>query len=375
MRDRENYTPFVAIGLGLTLGIMAVFQLYVMKEPERIQHVQAEDAEEMKEAGRILYDENCTACHGEIGEGGIGPALNSKALLSTTSDESIFNLTLTGVPGTVMPAWGQAFGGPFTDEEARQITAYIRSWEPNALDIEPVVFVPDPVRGAEIFASTCFICHGVNGMGTEIGPRLNDPDRLGEFDADWFRATIAAGRPAKGMPTWGTVMSPQKIDDVVALLMAWRDGIEVEYSVSIEVRLSSALLALQQNDSANAIFHLTAALESANEEQAEVIRVVLELLAENDRAGAMEALFALFPPEEFGEELYASNCASCHAADGTGGFGTNLHANVLIQSMSDAELLEFLMVGRPGTAMPGFEGSMTEEQIAYLIAFLRSWQE
>jgi mono/diheme cytochrome c family protein len=75
-----------------------------------------------------------------------------------------------------MPAWGQTTGGPFTDEQLRQIVAFLRSWEPTAPQIALEINEPDPVRGATIFSTTCFICHGENGMGNERGPRLNDPN-------------------------------------------------------------------------------------------------------------------------------------------------------------------------------------------------------
>ena len=123
-----------------------------------------------------------------------------------------------------MPAWGQAFGGPFTDEQIAQLVAFIRAWEPTAPEIIPVEIAPDPARGAALYARTCFVCHGENGQGTENGPPLNDAAKLEKYSDVWYRNTIAYGRPAKGMPTWGTVLSPAQINDVVALLAVWREG-------------------------------------------------------------------------------------------------------------------------------------------------------
>ena len=78
-----------------------------------------------------------------------------------------------------MPAWGQAFGGPFTDEQVNQLVAFIRAWEADrAGDHAQPWLKPDPVRGATIFADTCFICHGENGQGTDRAPKLNDPATL-----------------------------------------------------------------------------------------------------------------------------------------------------------------------------------------------------
>src|SRR4030067_1816808 len=146
MRLRENYTPFVTTGLVLTVVILAVFQLYLLREPGRIQAVESADRLAAETAGRALYHENCVACHGENGEGKVGPGLNSRELLKMTSDDTFFSPTRIGVPGTIMPAWGQTTGGPFTDEQLRQIVTFIRSWEPTAPQIAFEKKEPDPLR-------------------------------------------------------------------------------------------------------------------------------------------------------------------------------------------------------------------------------------
>ncbi len=224
MFRRENYLPLVIVGAGLTLAILVTFQIYLLREPARLQEDSDQDLIAAVEAGRTIYGSQCASCHGEQGEGSIGPALNSKQLLSIASDDLLFGLVRTGVPGTAMPAWSQSFGGPLTDEEIRQAVAFVRSWEPDAEEIGPHQPEPDPLRGAEIFESVCFACHGPQGEGTEIAPALNDAVRLAAFDDDWYRETIAMGRPSRGMPTWGTVLSPGQIDDLVALISLWRAG-------------------------------------------------------------------------------------------------------------------------------------------------------
>ncbi|MBI4772416.1 MAG: c-type cytochrome, partial [Chloroflexi bacterium] len=293
MRPQENYTRFTVVGLGLTLAVLAVFQLYLLREPKRIQAAEAADQSAAVAAGRELFQSNCTACHGQDGEGLVGPTLNSRELLKTTSDKTFFSLIRTGVPGSVMPAWGQAFGGPFTDEQATQLVAFIRAWEPNAPEITPAVKAPDPARGAAIFASTCFICHGENGQGTGRAPALNDPEQLKQFDDAWYRDTIAQGRPAKGMPTWGTVLSPDQIDDLVALLATWREGQTVTPPIRLGEHLSSALFALRRSDSPDAVFHLTTAQEQASASEAEKIQAVLDLIAGIDLTGAEARLSEL----------------------------------------------------------------------------------
>jgi mono/diheme cytochrome c family protein len=222
MRAHENYTPHIAVAFGLTLAILAAFQLYLLREPGRIASVLAADKSQAVQAGQLLFDKNCAPCHGSQGEGDVGPALNDKQFLNATNDGTIFSLISSGVPGTRMPAWNQSHGGPFTDEDVGQLVTFIRSWEPAAPDRQATPVAGDPARGAQIFSSVCFICHGVNGAGTDRAPVLNDPALLNKFDDTWFRNTIMAGRPAQGMPTWGTVLSPQQIADVLALIDQWR---------------------------------------------------------------------------------------------------------------------------------------------------------
>lgn len=376
MRPRENYTPFVTTGFGLTLAILLVFQVYSVREPSRIQVVESADRAAAVKAGRVLYADNCVACHGTNGEGKVGPAINSKELLKMTADQTFFSLIQTGVPGSVMPAWGQTFGGPFTDEQTSQLVAFIRAWEPTAPQIIPVVIAPDPIRGATIFANTCFTCHGENGKGTARAPALNDPARLKEFDDLWYRSTISHGRPAKGMPTWGTVLSPMQINDLVALLAAWRQGQTIAPStVSNTKHLSNALFALRQFDSLDAVFYLSAASSQADAAKTKEIRAVIDLIKANHLFEAESSLIALLPPTEMGKELYESNCAPCHASDGSGGLGKKLQNNKFVQSKSDKELVSFILTGRKGTAMNGFQNIIGEDELINVVALLRTWQK
>lgn len=375
MRAKENYTPFLTVLLVLTLSILVVFQIYIWSEPGRIDAVETEDRSQAIAAGRVLYTENCAACHGEDGEGGIAPALNSQEMLKMTSDESLFSLTRTGVPGSLMPAWGQSFGGPFTDEQIKQMVTFMRHWEPTAPKSIPADTSPDPARGALIYGQTCAICHGENGLGTDLAPALNDPERLHKLNDAWYRNTIAHGRPAVGMPTWGTVLSPAQINDLVALLAAWREGDTVSANIPLTRYLSNGLFALRQFDRPDAEFFLRAALTQADDAQAALIEEVISLVQENRLYEAEVSLITLLPPEEMGRALYESNCAPCHGSDGKGGLGPGLVFNSFIQAKSDQELIDFMLAGQDGTAMEGFEGILTEEELANLVMVLRTWQE
>jgi mono/diheme cytochrome c family protein len=66
-----------------------------------------------------------------------------------------------------------------------------------------------------------------------------------------------------------------------------------------------------------------------------------------------------------GASLYASDCASCHGADARGGSGPS------IAGVSDSQaVIDVILNGSGG--MPGFAGSLTDADIADILAYLGS---
>jgi mono/diheme cytochrome c family protein len=374
----ENYDRYMILGLVFTLIVLGGTVIYWLGESTRLAEAAEQLADERVHRGREIYTEQCVSCHGTQGEGGVGTALNNRTLLKNTLDEVFFSVVRSGVPSTQMPAWSVDFGGPLTDEDVKDVVAFIRAWEPTAPEIEPVVFEPDAAQGALLFSSTCQLCHGENGMGTDDAPAINDQARLASLEDDWYREVIKNGRPAKGMPTWGTVLSPEQIEHLVALIDAWREGTAVEPEFSVTDLLASAVFSLQEDDPASATLHVDRALMVAEGAGAEVLRNAAVQLADGDNVGALvtlEALAAQWPIGDSvaGGEIYATYCLPCHGAEGEGGIGVAMNPNEYVASSTTPELLEFILDGREGTAMAGFDGRLSETEIADVIAFLRLW--
>ncbi len=379
MRAKENYDRLKIVGLVLSLIVLGGMAVYWFGESARLAEASETFASERIERGHEVYMDQCVSCHGAEGEGGVGPALNDKKLLKNTLNAVFFSIVRSGVPNTEMPAWSVDFGGPLTDEDVKDVVAFIRAWEPTAPEIEPVVFEPDASRGALLFANTCAICHGQNGMGTADAPPINNPTRLTSLEDDWYRATIKNGRPAKGMPTWGTVLSPNQVEDIIALIDAWRNGAEVEAAFSITDLLASAVFSLQEGDVDSASLQVSRALESAEGAGAEVLRNAASQLAAGDNKGALATLSALADQWPLGDsaaggEIFATYCSPCHGAQGEGGIGLPLNPSEFVASSRTPDLVDFILAGREGTAMAGFDGRLTEAEIADVIAFLRLWQ-
>jgi len=380
MLRKENYDHLLILGLALTLLILSGFALYSFLETDRTAIAADDLASERLAHGREIFNEQCSSCHGPNGEGGVGTALNNKTLLQGTQDERFFSVIRSGVPSTQMPAWSVDYGGPLTDEDIRSAVAYLRSWEDTAPVIEPQVFEPSAAEGAILFASTCAICHGENGMGSDKAPAINDMERLASLDNDWYRSTIRVGRPAKGMPTWGTVLSPHQVENLIALIDSWRQGEEVVAPFNITDLINDSIFSLQQDDVDSALLQVNRALELMPEGPGkELMRNAASQLNLGDSTGALATLTILRDQWPIGDPvngatLFNTYCQPCHGANGEGGVGAQLQPNEFVQSNTNADLVAFIQEGRQGTAMAGFSTRLTEQEIADIVAHLRTWQ-
>jgi cytochrome c oxidase cbb3-type subunit 3 len=79
-----------------------------------------------------------------------------------------------------------------------------------------------------------------------------------------------------------------------------------------------------------------------------------------------------------GKEVFQTNCAACHGADGTGTeiMPTIPHlSNPEFLSVASPGLLKAMIEnGRPGRPMPTWKGILGADQIADVVAYLKQWQ-
>ena len=74
-----------------------------------------------------------------------------------------------------------------------------------------------------------------------------------------------------------------------------------------------------------------------------------------------------------GEGLFDVYCIVCHGEKGSGSTFTTVALKEAASGMDDTTLSGFISEGLPGTSMPGFGKTLTDEQIADLVAFIRTW--
>jgi cbb3-type cytochrome c oxidase subunit III len=95
------------------------------------------------------------------------------------------------------------------------------------------------------------------------------------------------------------------------------------------------------------------------------------------RAEAQEQLAANLAA--LGAQTYTDNCSQCHGIEAGGGLAPALNSKQFLQSVTDAQVSQLIAVGIPGSPMAAysidFGGSLTQEQIVAVAAYLRSLQD
>jgi mono/diheme cytochrome c family protein len=144
-------SPIVKILWGIVsvvVAIVVVLAIGIMEE-SRMAAQTGNWAGRSIEKGAEIYANNCYTCHGVNGEGGAGPALNSRHFFENRLDELGFAGTLedyvkltvaagrpsntNGQWSVIMPTWSARYGGPLRDDQVQQVTDYVLNWESTAI--------------------------------------------------------------------------------------------------------------------------------------------------------------------------------------------------------------------------------------------------
>lgn len=199
---------WVSVGVSLVLLSLAGAAFAQEGDPER---------------GGELFVENCAVCHGVDGQGRIGASLANFPGIEpgTAMEETIAR----GVIGSVMPAWGQEFGGPLGDQDVADLVAYILGAFAGTQPITPLPeYVPPPIEplpdvegdpslGAVVYRQNCVMCHGDQGQGRFGLPLAkawsgNDPEV-------YIRTVVTDGITGTTMPAWSADRGgPLSADDI-----------------------------------------------------------------------------------------------------------------------------------------------------------------
>ena len=137
-----NTSKQVNIMIGTVLVSIMMFGGYMAYESTRQVHAREEITQRIAERGARLFVSNCRTCHGLEGEGHVGPALNrpgfrilgehdASGAEPTPPGEAdaihsfLFTTLACGRTNTVMPLWGQRFGGSLSETQLNQLVTLI----------------------------------------------------------------------------------------------------------------------------------------------------------------------------------------------------------------------------------------------------------
>lgn len=190
-----------------------------------------------------LYATNCAGCHGASGQFGAAPPLADPLFLAIASDESLSDTISNGREGTLMPRFAIEQGGILTPEQIKVLVQGLRKhWGATDKDKLPAdlpsyaaatsheqASAGDEARGQQVFDRACATCHGEGGRGGDKAGDIRASAFLALTSEQFLRRITITGRSDLGMPDFrrlegppNTALTPQDIDDVVALLRAWR---------------------------------------------------------------------------------------------------------------------------------------------------------
>ncbi len=114
--------------------------------------------------GEKIYTGLCTQCHGQNGEGGVGPALNDPKFQQANTDQNIADTISNGHKDTSMIAWGEVLNS----DQINQLVKFIRTFGSGGTNTGTTTSTPSatPSFTADvlpILKNKCSACHGSSG--------------------------------------------------------------------------------------------------------------------------------------------------------------------------------------------------------------------
>ena len=181
----------------------------------------------VREDGRLLFGDNCAACHGAGAKGNKGfPNIAQAPMLWGEDPQTVLQTVTVGINGTdpntrvsQMLAFGRE--GTLTQDQVSQLAGFVKSLsDPSSVTDANKDAV---AKGKDLFATNCVACHGNDARGlVESGaPNLTDAHWIYGGSRDEIYRSIYSGRQGH-MPSWGTRLSPAQIKILTLYLLDLR---------------------------------------------------------------------------------------------------------------------------------------------------------
>jgi mono/diheme cytochrome c family protein len=102
------------------------------------------------------------------------------------------------------------------------------------------------------------------------------------------------------------------------------------------------------------------------------VAVLLALAALTGRAASAQEIYAGTFPQQSGEDLFKNICQGCHMPDAKGAIGAGAYPALAGNARLSAAVYPITVVLHGQRAMPPFGDSLTDEQVANVINYVRS---
>jgi mono/diheme cytochrome c family protein len=201
-------------------------------------------------AGAETYKNLCSACHGQSGEGLVGPNFTDNSWIHGGEFKDLCKIIVNGVPEKGMISWE----GQLSGEQISQVASYILSMEGNKVsnpkaaqgtiferkekiafatntanvaevDIPKIAMKGNIEKGKVLFNGSlgCGHCHGPDGVGHVDNRNLKGlKDRYKTDAKKVFDTAIHLGRAGTAMPPWAHISMTQK-EDIKAYIFSIQD--------------------------------------------------------------------------------------------------------------------------------------------------------
>ena len=314
--------------------------------------------------GQRLFQINCASCHGQ-------------SVTFSGQESELRAIIQQGGLHLEMPSWRERL----SMAELDALAAYV---------VDPAAYP----AGDSLFNRYCFECHA------QIIPSAPDRQQASQI--------ISSGGAHATMPVWGNILTDDQLDALVAYTLAAAEGTPLELGQELYVQncaschgdfgeggpnpartddviapiSSSEYLSTRGDATLRAIisqgqpnFGMSpfglAYGGPLDDEEIDAILAYIRSWEQNPPV-VLPPEVAQAPLAVSGAEIFAYVCTQCHGLEGEGLVGPSLRDEEFQSRISDDEIFRTINLGHDATAMIGWGGVLTSDQIQQLVTFIRT---
>jgi len=237
-----------------------------------------------------LYNEHCSGCHGDKGDGAshaqqglIAPAkdVTDPIFAQSMTRDSLIAVITHGKPGTEMIGWQSELSAAEIAALADHLLEQFMS--PAEVPAAEAIVATNDSEATRIYQESCSVCHGDDGTGAvwgqeslSVAPRnFTNAKARAELSRERMIAAVTFGSPGTPMPGFSTQLNPDQVEMIVDYIRS-------------RFMSGSPASAASRNTIASGEYH--------------------RMPFENGISGIYEQ----------GRVIYMSNCVACHGVYGDG---------------------------------------------------------